>query len=75
MGGGSYGGHLALMCAKIAPWHVDGVIDNSGVSLPHLPHLLGRETGCTEYFIKGNNYILSCFVKNIGLEMKILLTF
>ncbi|HHP0357010.1 TPA: DUF2920 family protein [Campylobacter lari subsp. concheus] len=62
-GGGSYGGHLALMCAKIAPWYVDGVIDNSGVSLPHLPHLLGRETGCAEYFIKGNNYILSCFVK------------
>ncbi|MCR6595021.1 DUF2920 family protein, partial [Campylobacter insulaenigrae] len=33
-GGGSYGGYLALMCAKIAPWYVDGVIDNSGAALP-----------------------------------------
>ncbi|OCX43566.1 carbonic anhydrase [Campylobacter ornithocola] len=62
-GGGSYGGHLALMCAKIAPWYVDAVVDNSGVSLPHLPHLLGRETGCAEFFIKGKHYILSCFVQ------------
>ncbi|MCR6592022.1 DUF2920 family protein, partial [Campylobacter insulaenigrae] len=35
-GGGSYGGYLALMCAKIAPWYVDGVIDNSGAALPPL---------------------------------------
>ncbi|WP_436627399.1 DUF2920 family protein [Campylobacter jejuni] len=25
-GGGSYGGYLALLIAKIAPWYVDGVI-------------------------------------------------
>ncbi|EIR8929991.1 DUF2920 family protein [Campylobacter upsaliensis] len=31
--GGSYGGYLALMCAKIAPWLIDGVIDNSGSGL------------------------------------------
>ncbi|EAK0792845.1 DUF2920 family protein [Campylobacter lari] len=62
-GGGSYGGYLALMCAKIAPWYVDGVIDNSGVTLPHLPHLLGRESECGEFAIKGENYILLCFIK------------
>ncbi|EDP6879480.1 TPA: DUF2920 family protein [Campylobacter lari] len=62
-GGGSYGGYLALMCAKIAPWYVDGVIDNSGVTLPHLPHLLGRESECGEFAIRGDNYILLCFVK------------
>ncbi|MDO4674869.1 DUF2920 family protein [Campylobacter sp.] len=28
--GESYGGYLASMCAKIAPWAVDGVINNSG---------------------------------------------
>ncbi|MBS4407759.1 DUF2920 family protein, partial [Campylobacter vulpis] len=28
--GGSYGGYLASLCAKIAPWAIDGVIDNSG---------------------------------------------
>ncbi|PJQ50233.1 DUF2920 family protein [Campylobacter jejuni] len=42
-GGGSYGGYLALLIAKIAPWYVDGVIDNSGVCLPFLNYILGRE--------------------------------
>ncbi|EKB1464031.1 DUF2920 family protein, partial [Campylobacter jejuni] len=35
-GGGSYGGYLALLIAKIAPWYVDGVIDNSGSAVPPL---------------------------------------
>lgn len=42
-GGGSYGGYLALMCAKIAPWYVDGVIDNSGGALPPFEYFLGKE--------------------------------
>ncbi|MBF7044621.1 DUF2920 family protein, partial [Campylobacter volucris] len=42
-GGGSYGGYLALMCAKIAPWYVDGVIDNSGAGLPPLRYVIGRD--------------------------------
>ncbi|WP_335759096.1 DUF2920 family protein [Campylobacter coli] len=42
-GGGSYGGYLSLLIAKIAPWHVDGVIDNSGSALPPLNYILGRE--------------------------------
>ncbi|MGI7997578.1 DUF2920 family protein [Campylobacter jejuni] len=42
-GGGSYGGYLALLIAKIAPWYVDGVIDNSGSALPPLNYILGRE--------------------------------
>ncbi|HEF1672819.1 TPA: DUF2920 family protein [Campylobacter jejuni] len=42
-GGGSYGGYLALLIAKIAPWYVDGVIDNSGSALPPLIYILGRE--------------------------------
>ncbi|MEJ3894579.1 DUF2920 family protein, partial [Campylobacter jejuni] len=42
-GGGSYGGYLSLLIAKIAPWYVDGVIDNSGVCLPFLACILGRE--------------------------------
>ncbi|WP_291949958.1 DUF2920 family protein [Campylobacter sp.] len=42
-GGGSYGGYLALMCAKIAPWYVDGVIDNSGSALPPLHYIVGRD--------------------------------
>ncbi|EPY1728159.1 DUF2920 family protein [Campylobacter coli] len=42
-GGGSYGGYLALLIAKISPWYVDGVIDNSGSALPPLNYILGRE--------------------------------
>ncbi|MBX0393399.1 DUF2920 family protein [Campylobacter coli] len=42
-GGGSYGGYLSLLIAKIAPWYVDGVIDNSGSALPPLNYILGRE--------------------------------
>ncbi|HEC1769182.1 TPA: DUF2920 family protein [Campylobacter lari] len=42
-GGGSYGGLVALMCAKIAPWYVDGVIDNSGAALPPLRYIIGRD--------------------------------
>ncbi|ELE4923049.1 DUF2920 family protein, partial [Campylobacter jejuni] len=42
-GGGSYGGYLSLLIAKIVPWYVDGVIDNSGSALPPLNYILGRE--------------------------------
>ncbi|EAH8345118.1 DUF2920 family protein [Campylobacter coli] len=42
-GGGSYGGYLSLLIAKIAPWHVDGVIDNSGSAIPPLNYIIGRE--------------------------------
>ncbi|HEA8276350.1 TPA: DUF2920 family protein [Campylobacter jejuni] len=42
-GGGSYGGYLSLLIAKIAPWYVDGVIDNSGSAVPPLNYILGRE--------------------------------
>ncbi|ENT7247420.1 DUF2920 family protein [Campylobacter lari] len=31
------------MCAKIAPWYVDGVIDNSGAALPPLRYIIGRD--------------------------------
>ncbi|MCR6591782.1 DUF2920 family protein, partial [Campylobacter insulaenigrae] len=62
-GGGSYGGYLALMCAKIAPWYVDGVIDNSCVVLPHLPHIIGRDMNAGEFIFKNVNYELICYVK------------
>lgn len=42
-GGGSYGGYLSLLVAKIAPWHVDGVIDNSGSAILPLNYIIGRE--------------------------------
>lgn len=41
--GGSYGGYLALLISKIAPWYVDAVFDNSGSALPQVRYILGRE--------------------------------
>ncbi|TXE82851.1 DUF2920 family protein [Campylobacter peloridis] len=62
-GGGSYGGYLALLISKIAPWYVDGVIDNSCVVLPYLPHVLGRATNIGEFAFSENNFSIICYVK------------
>ncbi|HDZ5066304.1 TPA: DUF2920 family protein [Campylobacter jejuni] len=62
-GGGSYGGYLSLLIAKIAPWYVDGVIDNSGVCLPFLAHILGRDMKQGEFRLNGENSFLDIFVK------------
>ncbi|HEF1617961.1 TPA: DUF2920 family protein [Campylobacter jejuni] len=63
-GGGSYGGYLSLLIAKIAPWYVDGVIDNSGSALPPLNYILGREmeSGC-DYVLNSSHILIQCFVK------------
>ncbi|HFU5755723.1 TPA: DUF2920 family protein, partial [Campylobacter jejuni] len=63
-GGGSYGGYLSLLIAKIAPWYVDGVIDNSGSALPPLIYILGREmeNGC-DYVFNDPNILIECFLK------------
>ncbi|EFB0442150.1 DUF2920 family protein, partial [Campylobacter lari] len=61
-GGGSYGGLVALMCAKIAPWYVDGVIDNSGAALPPLQYFLGKELNKEDYTFRDPNTIVNCNV-------------
>ncbi|EHC3425316.1 TPA: DUF2920 family protein [Campylobacter jejuni] len=61
-GGGSYGGYLSLLIAKIAPWYVDGVIDNSGVCLPFLACILGREMNQGEIYFEGSGHRLYCFL-------------
>ncbi|EAK0952215.1 DUF2920 family protein [Campylobacter lari] len=51
--GSSHGGYLANLCAKIAPWLVDVVIDNSShVSLTNLWRVIGfgKEVDYTEYY-------------------------
>ncbi len=63
MGGGSYGGYLALMCAKIAPWYVDGVIDNSGAGLPPIKYFLGRDFGKEDYKFNDPNTLIFCNLK------------
>ncbi|HDZ4984944.1 TPA: DUF2920 family protein [Campylobacter jejuni] len=49
--------------AKIAPWYVDGVIDNSGVCLPFLPHILGRDMEQAEFVFEGYNHRIYLFVQ------------
>ncbi|WP_250643792.1 DUF2920 family protein, partial [Campylobacter jejuni] len=67
--GGSYGGYLALLIAKIAPWYVDGVIDNSGSAVPPLNYIIGRELEFEskdtngDMYIQGNHFFVSCFLK------------
>ncbi|TBR80137.1 DUF2920 family protein [Campylobacter novaezeelandiae] len=63
-GGGSYGGYLSLLIAKIAPWYVDGVIDNSGSALPPLKRILAREMNLCEYYEEFPHNIIEFFLKN-----------
>ncbi len=63
-GGGSYGGYLALLIAKIAPWYVDGVIDNSGSAVPPLNYILGREMeSACDYVLNSSHILIQCFLK------------
>ncbi|MCR6571845.1 DUF2920 family protein [Campylobacter insulaenigrae] len=62
-GGGSYGGYLALMCAKIAPWYVDGVIDNSGAALPPLNYIIGRELNSCDYKFSNPDILIYCILR------------
>ncbi|MFK0391900.1 DUF2920 family protein [Campylobacter jejuni] len=68
-GGGSYGGYLALLIAKIAPWYVDGVIDNSGSAVPPLNYIIGRELEFKskdtngDMYMPGDHFFVSCFLK------------
>ncbi|EJU8183270.1 DUF2920 family protein [Campylobacter jejuni] len=67
-GGGSYGGYLALLIA-IAPWYVDGVIDNSGSAVPPLNYIIGRELEFKskdtngDMYMQGDHFFVSCFLK------------
>ena len=58
MVGSSHGGYLAHMCAKIAPWLVDAVIDNSSYAI-FLWRLIGfgKEIDFTNYFCFGTGIL------------------
>ncbi|WP_373274280.1 DUF2920 family protein [Campylobacter insulaenigrae] len=51
------------MCAKIAPWYVDGVIDNSGAALPPLHYIVGRDINGYDYKANNANAIVYGIVK------------
>ncbi|EOI1676236.1 DUF2920 family protein, partial [Campylobacter jejuni] len=62
-GGGSYGGYLSLLIAKIAPWYVDGVIDNSGTVLPLLECIIGRNLNKSDFTFNDFNTLIETFTK------------
>ncbi len=62
-GGGSYGGYLSLLIAKVAPWYVDGVIDNSGSVLPLLNYIIGRDVNECDYFFNNPSTLVEMFIK------------
>ncbi len=62
-GGGSYGGYLSLLIAKIAPWYVDGVIDNSGSVLPLLEYIIGRDINKYDYLFNDPNTFIEMFIR------------
>ncbi|EAK0806074.1 DUF2920 family protein [Campylobacter coli] len=62
-GGGSYGGYLSLLITKVAPWYVDGVIDNSGSVLPLLNYIIGRDVNECDYFFNNPNALIEMFIK------------
>ncbi|EAJ3493757.1 DUF2920 family protein [Campylobacter coli] len=62
-GGGSYGGYLSLLIAKIAPWYVDGVIDNSGTVLPLLRYIIGRDLEQFDFIFNDPNALIEMFTK------------
>ncbi|WP_139453129.1 DUF2920 family protein [Campylobacter armoricus] len=69
--GSSHGGYLSNLCAKISPWNVDAVIDNSSyVCFEKIWRIIGfgKEIDYTKYLCFGtfhffNNIRLCCFDK------------
>ncbi|MBZ7936678.1 DUF2920 family protein, partial [Campylobacter sp. B0100352/1] len=52
-----------MLIAKIAPWYVDGVIDNSGGGLPSLRYIIGRDIQMGDAYEESPHYIINFFVK------------
>lgn len=66
--GGAYGGYLSLLIAKIAPWYVDGVIDNSGTVLPLLECIIGRKLNKPEFIYNDPNTLIEMFIKTYWIR-------
>ncbi|EPH6130982.1 DUF2920 family protein, partial [Campylobacter lari] len=54
---------IALMCAKIAPWYVDGMIDSPGDALPVLNCIVGKELMKFDYIFNDPNIDIGCNIK------------
>jgi hypothetical protein len=63
--GSSHGGYIAYMVAKLAPFKIDCVIDNSSYVKPPLNYIIGKEIDYMnpEFILSRKNIMLNCFVK------------
>lgn len=52
-----------MLIAKIAPWYVDGVIDNSGTVLPLLECIIGRNLNKSDFTFNDFNTLIETFTK------------
>lgn len=67
--GSSHGGYLANLCAKISPWVVDAIIDNSSYALAPLSYLgfakeIDYTKNCEFYINYSENIDLFLFTKS-----------
>ncbi|EAK0792843.1 UNVERIFIED_CONTAM: DUF2920 family protein [Campylobacter lari] len=62
-GGCSYGGYLSLLIAKIAPWYVDGVVDNSGEATLILGCIMGKDLNFHDIYYNYKSFVIGCFIK------------
>ncbi len=67
--GSSHGGYLALLCAKFAPWLIDGVVENSSyVSVPPQYIGFGKQLDYEKYYEMHENLeniLLKGFTKSL----------
>ncbi|TQR33830.1 carbonic anhydrase [Campylobacter sp. MIT 99-7217] len=64
--GASHGAYVSMLVAKIAPYFADGVIENSGPTLPYLPFILGRELSQCDFYVNSfKNLLLLCTTKSL----------
>ncbi|HEC1756605.1 DUF2920 family protein [Campylobacter sp. IFREMER_LSEM_CL1904] len=62
-GGVSYGGYLSLLISKIAPWYIDGVIDNSGEAMLILNYIIGKDFDTPDAICDSKNLKIGCFLR------------
>ena len=71
--GTSHGGYLALLCAKFAPWLIDGVVENSSYVSTCFLYILNKQIDYEEYLELtgcGNNLLVNFTTKSFWTQNK-----
>ena len=71
--GTSHGGYLALLCAKFAPWLIDGVVENSSYVSTCFLYILNKQIDYEKYLELtgcGNNLLVNFTTKSFWTQNK-----